>query len=311
MAENPGATNENLTQTASAWLVALDAGTAGTAAFEEWRRNPAHAVAFAEVARTWSNLDGLRSLRTHDKPVQQQRLTRRRVIGSAMAASIVVAAGAIGWPVVDEASAQTGVGERRIVRMTSGALVELNTRTRVHWSRYVDTYSLWLDDGEVAINVPPGRALTVFADRAFLLSPGAYNLRRMGDAIDVAAITGTVRVADRFLDTGTAMRIAGSVAHIQPLANADRDRMAGWRRGEIVFSGETLADAVAEYNRYLDRPLVVADPTLARLRLGGRFASSDPQPFLTALGTGFDIVANAGGSGPIMLHRAHKIKATG
>ena len=36
-------------------------------------------------------------------------------------------------------------------------------------------------------------------------------------------------------------------------------------------------------NRYLERKIVIVDPAIGRLRIGGRFTSSDPTDFLAAL----------------------------
>ena len=46
----------------------------------------------------------------------------------------------------------------------------------------------------------------------------------------------------------------------------------------LVFDG-TLADAVAEFNRYNTRQLLVVDPALANTRVGGRYKATDPDSF--------------------------------
>jgi transmembrane sensor len=45
----------------------------------------------------------------------------------------------------------------------------------------------------------------------------------------------------------------------------------GWRHGFLVFDHTTLADAVAEFNRYNKGKLVIADPAAARLTMDGTF----------------------------------------
>ena len=50
----------------------------------------------------------------------------------------------------------------------------------------------------------------------------------------------------------------------------------GWRRGVLVFRHATLADAVAEFNRYNDEKLVIGDPSIARLGIHrGTFRTAD------------------------------------
>jgi len=65
--------------------------------------------------------------------------------------------------------------------------------------------------------------------------------------------------------------------------------------------GEPLGFVLAEYNRYLDRPLVLGDRRLAGLRLGGRFASTNPKTFLAALRAGFDLSVQDAGTGAIII----------
>jgi transmembrane sensor len=63
--------------------------------------------------------------------------------------------------------------------------------------------------------------------------------------------------------------------------------VSAWRRGEIVFQGAPLGAVVEDYNRYLTKKLVIADPELSKLRLGGRFTNSDPSDFLNTLSSSF------------------------
>jgi transmembrane sensor len=69
------------------------------------------------------------------------------------------------------------------------------------------------------------------------------------------------------------------------------DRRLAWTRGQIWLNETTLADAVAEFNRYNSRKFVIADPALASLRVGGSFASTDPKAFVAALERVFGIRA--------------------
>jgi transmembrane sensor len=45
----------------------------------------------------------------------------------------------------------------------------------------------------------------------------------------------------------------------------------GWRHGFLVFDHTTLADAVAQFNRYNQGKLVIADPATSRLTMDGTF----------------------------------------
>lgn len=295
-----------LTEHAAAWLVALDAGTADPAAFEAWRdADPRHAVAFAEVATTWNELDRLRPLRSTFS-TRRPIVSRRAVMSGAAAASVAAVAGMIAWPLIDEASAETQAGERRTVRLPGDSLVELNTRTRVRWRRSGSDRALILDYGEIALGVPEGLDYLVSGEATLSVSGGSYNIRRDGTRVELMGLSPGARVNNRPLPNDVvAVSNEGRVA-LQPARVVERERAQAWRRGEIVFSGESLAVILTEYNRYLERPLVLTAPELGQLRLGGRFASTDPQSFLAALVAGFPVDARDSGSGPIMIGRRKK-----
>jgi len=56
-----------------------------------------------------------------------------------------------------------------------------------------------------------------------------------------------------------------------------------WREGAIIFDGQPLAQAIAEIERYTEARIVVTDPGVAALRVGGRFRTDDVQGFFQGL----------------------------
>jgi transmembrane sensor len=79
-----------------------------------------------------------------------------------------------------------------------------------------------------------------------------------------------------------------------------RQRTA-WQDGVIELDGETLPQAVEEFNRYRTRPIIVGDPRLANLRVGGRFEVDEADKFLTALEGSFAVDAITAADGSILL----------
>lgn len=51
----------------------------------------------------------------------------------------------------------------------------------------------------------------------------------------------------------------------------------------MVLDGEPLSQAVEMLNRYTELRLLVSDPAVARMRIGGRFKANDVEGFLHAL----------------------------
>src|SRR6185437_15300097 len=55
----------------------------------------------------------------------------------------------------------------------------------------------------------------------------------------------------------------------------------GWRRGVLVFRYTPLAEAAAEFNRYNETKIVVADPAAAQLKIYGTFRANHVEDFTT------------------------------
>jgi transmembrane sensor len=85
--------------------------------------------------------------------------------------------------------------------------------------------------------------------------------------------------------------VSGGYAHLQPgrISFAERpdspvvSKRFDWAERKLVFSGETLAEAVSEFNRYNSSQIVIADTSIAGIRIGGRFSADDPDSFIAAL----------------------------
>jgi transmembrane sensor len=64
-----------------------------------------------------------------------------------------------------------------------------------------------------------------------------------------------------------------------------------WTHGKLTFTGETLAEAVAEFNRYNPRRFVIDDPRIAGLHLSGVFVANDVEAIAAGLERAFGIRA--------------------
>ena len=74
-----------------------------------------------------------------------------------------------------------------------------------------------------------------------------------------------------------------------------------WTSGRLQFRGETLGEAVTEFNRYNRRQLRIADAALAQLRVGGTFSATDPDSFAAALASAFKLRVDASQPDAIVL----------
>ncbi len=304
----------DLTDIAAGWLVALDAGTADPAAFAAWRdADVRHAVAFAEVAASWRALDTLRPLRSAVPPaavpaVQETprvRPTRRALLrAAAVSAALAATGGGVAYRAYARERAVTGVGERRTLRIGDGMTVDLNTDSDLAWRIDRDRTTLWLERGEVAVDLsgtvpvalmtPPGR---------FDLAPGAFDARLRAERCDLTVLEGQAMVAGGGVVRAGRRAVRGrdGTLVVQAADAIAIERARAWRQGMIVLDDDRLDAALAEYNRYLPRRIAIGDPRLASLRLGGSFSTKDPADFLAALQATFAIRVASDGGGAIVL----------
>jgi transmembrane sensor len=312
---------EALIAEASVWMARLDAGQVDQREFEAWRdADPRRAAAFAEVARTWDRLSVLRGhveATAEPEPRASARPSRRAMLQAAGVVGVAtLGAGLFAPRVFARNRASTGVGERRSLVLADGSRVELNTDSSVAWRLQHDLREVWLERGQAALSVADDRTRPFVLRASHVdtrLSPGQFDARLREGALDLTILSGRAQpqrrapmgagaVADmRDLVGPTSLLITPTRVVDRPLSDADVNITTSWRRGEIVFDGEPLGSAVQEYNRYLTRKLVIGDRKLASLRLGGRFMTSNPDGFLTALNQAFGVHAVEGGPNQLLL----------
>ena len=299
---------------AADWLAAMDTGEASRDEFEKWREaDPRHAAAFAQVASSLMTMDRLKpDLKARVAPV---RVTSRRVFVLAGAGAFVAAAAVGGFAVATAKSTlTTKVGERKTQRLPEGGILQLNTASKVQYRSHPGVTEIWLREGELSLDLSHGGGLCRLyaADRVAEFSGATVNARLRGNLLDLAVVTGscklmpaknkaTARPAPTIVQANHAILSGATEAIVRPLNDLDTAFLTGWPKGELVFEGQTLDTAVAEYNRYLPNKIVVADASLSGIRLGGRFTTRDPAAFLQALHQSFGIRATDDGEGNVTL----------
>jgi transmembrane sensor len=270
--------------------------------------DPRHAVAFARMEAAWEASDRLRAapppLEPHDAAAPPTPgANRRRVFIGALAAASAAAAVTVGWRLTDNVDLyRTGIGERRVVVLKDGSRVTLNTASTVEVAFTAAERRVRLVRGEALFEVAHD------ATKPFLVDAGAarfralgtaFNIRLRPDVVELTVTQGVVGVvAERGdVDIPLAARISaggGAVVRsgaVAPTALDDqhlRQRTA-WMDGVLEFDGESLAQAVAEFNRYRSQPIVIGDARLEALRVGGRFEVDEADKFLAALTSSFPI----------------------
>jgi transmembrane sensor len=232
----------------------------------------------------------------------------------AAAAAVAVAATATWRYALDGELYRTRLGERRVVTLSDGSRVHLNTASTVKVTMEKRRRRVHLVKGEALFEVAhdPARPFLVDAGSAHLRAVGtAFNVRIRESLVELTVTEGVVAITpngDPVRGPGAPHIAAGDGAVIRsgavaPTAlNPDllRQRTA-WQDGVIELDGETLSQAVDEFNRYRGHPIIVGDPRLANLRVGGRFEVDEADKFLTALEGSFPVSAIPAADGSILL----------
>jgi len=294
---------------------------------ERWiDADPRHAVAFAEAELAWEAAPHIR-LRDEEAPAEQAAVPAddpvpaaptisRRAVGlgglGLLAASAVGAVGLRRLLLPGGDRRATSRGEQSLTRLADGSSIRLNTATTLAISLSGERRKVRMIEGEALFDVArdPRRPFIVdLGDAEVRVIGTSFNIRKRPDRTELTVTRGLVAVSDA---EGQSIRVgAGETTLIRPgvLAVADpgealiRQRTA-WQDGVIELNDETIEEAVAEFNRYRDQPIVVADPRIGSLVISGRFGIHESREFVEALKSSFAISAVTTGNGSIALSSA-------
>ena len=278
---------------AAAWLARLNGpyrSERSEGAFKRWlRQNPLHEQAFERAAEVWEMIPGAGAgMETTGATERESAPAPRRGLVAVAAGLLAMIAVGGGYTLLSQPPVHvTETGEQELVVLDDGSRVSLNTNSRVsiHYSR--GERRVRLDQGEAMFEVArQERPFTVISGNERIRALGTtFIVRRDRDArTTVTLIRGRIEVSEH-VEARPPARIAvlspGERIIVTPTAGAALDRPSieaatAWRRGEVIFEDATLLEAAEELNRYGADRLVVADPTLADLRVSGVFSTDNP-----------------------------------
>jgi transmembrane sensor len=306
---------------AARWLAARDAGAtapAQTREFDRWlEADIRHRVAYLRLEANWRRVARLKDLRPLDRDVDPDLLKERRLRRSwpmATAAALLIALGVggtwlyqqkYGWQVYE-----TRIGGFSRIVLEDGSVVDLNTNSEVR-VRLASVRELRLERGEGRFQVAHDatRPFVVAAADAAVRAVGtAFTVRLREDSqVEVLVSEGKVAIAAPHVPPAPPLA-AGHAALVTPdrisvtlLPPTLLERRLAWTAGRLEFRGESLAEAVAEFNRYNLRQIRLADASLGSLRVGGNFKATDPESFAAALASAFNLHIEPAGPDAIVL----------
>jgi transmembrane sensor len=286
----------------------------------------AHRVAFVRIVTAWERSGRLKALgagvpagiipprdawsfapdssapssKAVSQPVGKTRSARLR----AVAAMVVVgtAAATVWYFVPNHAQYyRTPIGGLSTVPLSDGSKITLNTDSQIHVELGPTLRRVKLDQGEAYFDVSKDAArpfVVDVADKRITAVGTQFSVRRDSDDVRVLVAEGRVWIERRGdtsnagqtqLAAGSEARTSKTAVLIAETAAAQVEQLLSWRSGHIVFRDTALADAVADFNRYSVRKIVIQDPAIAGIRIGGSFRCDDAEAFLWLLQSGFPI----------------------
>lgn len=332
-------TAQAISDRAAEWVARVDregGGAAVRAELEAWLAgDERRRGAYFRAQAAWRMLDRASVLGAGQAPTQETasldageeeqnpaaadhrlRLPRRRVLwgtGAAIAASLAAGLLVPGLLQPPSQRIETALGEIRRVPLDDGSLAAVNTQTTLDVTLTSEVREIELARGEVWFQVAKDRA------RPFVVEAGQVRVKAVGTAfavhrtdigVDIQVTEGTVEVW-REGGTGAARRVsAGMRTFVGKAPGAPRvvaagdqiDRSLSWRAGQLVFEGDTVAEAAAAFNRYNAVKLEITDPALGQQKMIGRFRTNEPDAFARAAAALLDAHVESG-SDRIVLSR--------
>jgi transmembrane sensor len=202
----------------------------------------------------------------------------------------------------------TPVGGLASVPMADGSNVTLNTDSQIRIALTDTERRVELGHGEAFFEVSkdPKRPFVVGAGDKRVIAVGTkFSVRRDGDDIEIVVTEGKVRVeggaagqgsrvggsADVFLTPGSIARADEAGVLVQRKTLPEAEEQLSWRTGWLMFRNQGLADAIAEFNRYNVRKIVIQDPAIASLKIEGNFRATNVEAFVRLLESGFPVRA--------------------
>ena len=217
----------------------------------------------------------------------------------------------------------TGTGERRVIHLDDGSTVTMNTQSRLRVWLTRQRRDIELVDGEAlfAVAHDARRPFRVHVGRTIVEAVGTeFSVYRGQHGTKVAVVEGRVRIfayqspaslilnsnAVAWSDLGAAdfqrppppipvsareeAEVSGDGGSAAPF-DVERRKVSAlelehdlaWVNGQLIFDNASLAETVEEFNRYNRRKLRIADPTLAQLRIGGAFRSTNVDDLIVEL----------------------------
>lgn len=326
MTHQPHAVNDSPIDAAAHWCMRLhadDCTDEERAAFDRWlKSDPLHAREYQAMLNIWlisEHLPGrMTSARGGFMPPPPVASPRRRILRPAMATAaallLLSVSGLLGWQQgwVPNSVQRHHAGEAtRAVTLADGSRVQLNLGTTLWFANFRDRRSVTLSEGEAFFEVRHS------AEHPFVVNAGKgdvtvtgtrFNVWKYQDQVVVTLTEGSVRVRSdaeasdqiAYLTPGLQARY-GSNDEPPRISRAQTEALA-WREGKLVLDDLPLVEALPLINRYLDKPVLLADQATANIHIGGIYNTRNVRQLVQTLPQVLPVHLSQTVDGNIVIH---------
>ena len=295
-------------EAAAAWLVRLEAPEAAEAdwmAFERWLGDPENKRALDEIGAALAVVEDHRD--AFERPPAVAQHWR-----SAVFVALASAAAALLFIQLRPTPAQTFSYEApatgpRAVTLPDGTNVTLNrgAAVQVEWSPTLRRATLQRGEAAFRVTHDESAPFAVVAGTTSISDLGTeFNVLRARDGLTVTVRDGSISLSGAgdvlSLSAGDQVKIEnGRVAtrRINP------DDAFAWRNGRLVYRDASLAEVVADLNRYSPTPISISDRAAASLRFSGVLVIDSPTAMTTRLEAFLPVRSEHNASGIVIRSR--------
>lgn len=286
---------------AADWFARLkkrDVPTADLDAHRLWYKDPGNKAAYDAVDAFWRQSQAMKTDPDIQAAIQAAReravatrSQRRAILGLGVAVASTVVAGIVAWRVFAPPTYSTGVGEQRLVQLSDGSSVRLDTASRISVRMSGERRDVRLERGRALFEVAHDsrRPFVVQAGDTSVTALGTrFDVRRDGEGARVNLINGSVEVRAAKANASRHWRLAPgqAVSTLDPVPTpraVDLAAATSWTTGRLIFQASPLDEAVAEVNRYNRVRIVLEVGRLAKAPVSGAFDAGDTEAFAHAM----------------------------
>ncbi len=227
-----------------------------------------------------------------------------------IAGGLLIAVLLVGWqkirptaPTAPEAQIyQTARGEQRRIALADGSAITLGPLSDLTLMVGAQSRSARLNGGEAlfTINHDPARPFKLLANGGVIEDVGTtFAVEIRSDRATVTVVDGTVKVSPRPEAASVSLKHDEQVSfsrELGPVGTVDGHAETDWSRGRLAYVDQSLADVVADLERYTTRDIVLADSNAGAIRYTGTIESDAIDQWAAALPHVFPISATRDGN---------------